>query len=65
VAGDAGLYFSPDNIEALAEQMLKVLSNKELIYNLKENGQKRAKLFTAEKHSESVMEVYNKLLEIK
>jgi len=62
VAGDAGLYFSPDNIEALAEQMLQVLSNKELVYSLKENGQKRAKLFTAERHAEAVMEVYKKLL---
>lgn len=62
VAGDAGLYFSPGDTEALASQMLQVLSNKELVQSLKENGSKRAKLFTVEKHCQCVMEVYKNLL---
>ena len=37
--------------------------NKELVSTLKENGLKRAQLFTAEKHAACVMGVYKKLFE--
>ncbi len=62
VAGDAALYFSPDDIDALAKHMHRVATDKALVINLKERGLKRAQHFTGEKHSQSIMEVYKKLL---
>lgn len=62
VAGDAALYFSPDDINALAKHMHQVATDKALVINLKERGLKRAQQFTGEKHSQSIMEVYKKLL---
>jgi len=62
VAGDAALYFAPYDIETLAQHMQQVATNKVLVIDLKERGLKRAQLFTGEKHSQSIMEVYKHLL---
>ena len=63
VAGDAALYFSPGDAVALAKHMYQVATDKALVIDLKERGLKRAQLFTGEKHSQNIMEVYKKLLE--
>jgi glycosyltransferase involved in cell wall biosynthesis len=61
VAGDAALYFSPGDFETLAKYMHQISTDKALVTDLKERGLKRAQLFTGEKHSQSIMEVYKKL----
>jgi glycosyltransferase involved in cell wall biosynthesis len=62
VAGDAALYFSPDDADTLAKHMHRAATDKALVINLKERGLKRAQQFSGEKHSQSIMEVYKKLL---
>jgi glycosyltransferase involved in cell wall biosynthesis len=62
VAGDAALYFAPHDIDTLANHMYRVATDKTLVIDLKEQGLKRAQLFTGEKHSQSIMEVYQGLL---
>lgn len=48
VAGDAGIYINPFDIEDIAEGIYKVLTNEELQNDLSYKGIKRAKLFTWE-----------------
>ena len=62
VAGDAALYFSPGDVDTLAQHMQHVSTDKALVIDLKERGLKRAKLFTGEKHSQSIMEVYKEII---
>ena len=62
VAGDAGLYFSPDDIAALAGQMLQIASDTELADNLKRKGLQQANQFTAAQHAQTVMDVYLKII---
>lgn len=61
VAGDAALYFSPDNIEALAGQMLQISLDKNLVENLQQKGFLQAQKFTALQHAQQVMQVYENL----
>ena len=62
VAGDAALYFSPDDIETLAGHMLQISSDNNLVNELKMKGLKRSLLFTAEQHAKDVMNVYSSVL---
>jgi len=62
VTGDAALYFSPDDMEALAGQMLSISCNTELVDQLKRKGLQQAELFTAQQHARSVMDVYLTIL---
>ena len=62
VAGDSALYFAPDDIETLAQHMLNVATDKVLANDLKERGLKRARLFTAEQHAQSIIDVYRHIL---
>jgi len=62
VTGDAALYFSPDDMEALAGQMLSISCNTELVDQLKRKGLQQAELFTAQQHARGVMDVYLTIL---
>ncbi len=63
VAGEAALYFSPGDVETLATHMIRISKDTELQHTLKEDGSKRAKLFTAQQHAKTVMDVYTSLLQ--
>lgn len=64
VGGDAALYFSPYDTDALAKHMLNVATNKNLVNTLLEKGEHQAKKFTAERSAESIMNVYHSLLQL-
>jgi glycosyltransferase involved in cell wall biosynthesis len=62
VGGDAVLYFSPTDEEALSQQMQQLIANPTLHQSLKEKGFIQATHFTAAKHTEAVMNVYKALM---
>ncbi len=61
VAGDAALYFSPDDTEILAGQMYRIASDTEFADHLKSKGFAQAGQFTAQQHAQKVMDVYLKI----
>jgi len=62
VVGDAGLPVKPDDIEDIANKMLIMYENDNLRARLSEEGLKRCKNFTWEKHARKVIELYSSLL---
>ncbi len=62
VAGNAALYFSPYDVEALAGYMLRIAGDEALQNELKAKGAKQAAQFSAVKHAESIMNVYKSVL---
>ena len=62
VAGDAALYFSPDNAEELAHQMLQVAGNSGVAINLRNKGFEQAQHFTTQKYADSIMHVYQQII---
>jgi glycosyltransferase involved in cell wall biosynthesis len=62
VGADAALYFSPGDIEILAAHMHRISKDTDLANELKENGLKRARLFTPQQHAQSVMDVYKSII---
>lgn len=55
VVGDAGIYFDPLNVEEIALQMERIVSDDELDNTLKTKGLARAKEFTWEKTADKVL----------
>ena len=62
VGGDAVLYFSPTDVEALSTQIQLLTTNPTLHQSLKEKGFIQAAHFTATNHAKAVMNVYKALL---
>lgn len=62
VAGDAALYFSPEDAEELAHHMLQVAGNSAVTINLRNKGFEQAQLFTTQKYADSIMQVYQQIL---
>lgn len=62
VAGDATILVDPLNIEQIAEEMNRVLSNDNLKNDLIKKGLERAKEFTWDKTAEKTKEIYFDLL---
>jgi len=58
IVGDAGILVNPHSSEDLAEGMYRVLSNDNLKSELRNQGIKRAKLFTWEKTARDTLEAY-------
>lgn len=58
VAGNAVLYFNPNDVDALAESIIKMISNNKLRNILSEKGLKRVKQFSWQKCAEQTREVY-------
>lgn len=57
--GATGLLVSPDNCEALANAVIKILKDKEFANRLGDNGRQRVKeLFSYDRFSESIKAVY-------
>lgn len=62
VAGNAALYFAPNDYELLAQHMLDVVQNKQLATDLRNKGFEQAQLFTTKKYADSIMNVYQQIV---
>lgn len=62
VIGDAGLLFSPGDHFDLADKILRLLTDEELVRRLGEVGVRRVKKFSVDKMVESYFRLYMKLL---
>jgi len=62
VAGDAALYFSPNDYELLAAHMLNIATDNGVVESLRSKGFERAKHFKTGKYADCIMNVYNKIL---
>lgn len=61
VVGDAGITVNPDNIDELAEAILKVISNQDLREELIKKGYQRVKEFSWEKTARQTLEVFEEV----
>ena len=57
VAGDAGVYFDPKNLQDIKQAIASVLFDQSLAENLKQKGRDRLKLFSWEKCAREILEV--------
>ncbi|MFH0801961.1 MAG: glycosyltransferase family 1 protein [bacterium] len=62
VVGDAGLLFSPTDVEAMAEALARPLLDRALWQRMREAGLKQAALFTWESTAIQTMNLYKELL---
>ena len=62
VAGDAGLYFNPDDQQSMSSAIKKVIYSDEITLEYKEKGQRRIKDFSWDKCAQETYAVYKKLL---
>jgi len=58
IVGDAGLLVYPYNIEAIASQMNRVLSDEQLKMDLIKNGLERAKIFSWDNAAQELLSVF-------
>jgi glycosyltransferase involved in cell wall biosynthesis len=58
VTGDSGLLVNPWDVEALAQAMQKLVSNRVLRHHLRQQGLQRAKAFTWANAAEKTLQVY-------
>jgi glycosyltransferase involved in cell wall biosynthesis len=63
IIGEAGLLFSPVDIDDMVNKIKLALTNKELRNRLKDLGLKRAGQFTWERTAKATMEVYQDVIE--
>ncbi len=62
VAGDAALYFSPNDTATLAQHLRLIASDDQLVQTLKDKGLEQAKQFSTETYANHIMQVYKSLL---
>ena len=62
VAGDAALYFAPDDFAMLATHIMNIASNDALVAALQAKGFRQAQKFTNEKYAYDMMNIYKKTL---
>jgi glycosyltransferase involved in cell wall biosynthesis len=62
VAGDAALYFAPDDCGLLARHMLDIAQNNHLANDLQKKGFVQAQNFTAKKYADGMMDIYQQIL---
>lgn len=67
IGGNAVITFNPDDPKDISLKILSVLNHSELYKNLVENGLRRVKLFSWEKHIETLLQYYenNFIAEVK
>lgn len=62
VAGDAALFFAPDDTDTLAKHIFSIATNKKLAVDLKAKGFTQAQKFAPSRYAENVMKIYTQLL---
>ena len=62
VAGDAALYFSPDDYELLAKHIANIATDDALVAEMRSKGFRQAQNFAARKYANSIMQVYNHII---
>ena len=62
VAGDAALYFAPDDAVILAEHMLRIAGDKTVVDSLIQKGFVQAQKFSTQNYADSIMHVYKTLI---
>ena len=62
VAGDAALYFAPDDFAMLATHIMNIASNDALVAALQAKGFCQAQKFTNKKYADDIMNIYKKTL---
>jgi glycosyltransferase involved in cell wall biosynthesis len=65
VAGDAALYFDPQDHKTLAKHMVDIAGNPALVTELRTRGLEQAKKFSSASYAQGIMEVYNIVLEMR
>jgi glycosyltransferase involved in cell wall biosynthesis len=63
VVGDAGLYFDPNRVEAIADAMERVALSAELRLDLVARGNERVRQFSWERCAAETLDVYRDLLQ--
>lgn len=63
VAGEGAVFFDPNSVEAMAETLLRCLSDPDLRAELRKNGQKNLKRFSWEKTALETLAVYQQILD--
>ena len=64
VAGDAALYFEPDDSDGLTEAVKTLISDEDLRRDYILRGTERAKLFTWEECAEETFNIYQNMISI-
>lgn len=64
VVGDAGLLVNPDDIEAIAHAMQRVLTDSHLAQTMRERGLEQVKRFTWQQVAQTVYDVYQQALQL-
>ncbi|MGG6270194.1 glycosyltransferase family 4 protein [Leptolyngbya sp. AN03gr2] len=62
VAGDAAILVDPNNVEQLAESILKVIRDRQFRSSLVQKGREQAKLFSWEKTAKKTLNAYRSIL---
>jgi glycosyltransferase involved in cell wall biosynthesis len=62
ICGDAALYFSSFSSEELAERIVRICESPEMAHTLADNGLRRAKDFSWEKHLSRLLELAEELI---
>lgn len=62
VVGDAGILVDPDDVDSIAQGILKLLRDKNLREKLRKKGIQQVKKFTQEKMIEKTIEVYEEVV---
>jgi glycosyltransferase involved in cell wall biosynthesis len=63
VVGDAGIMVDPDDVEALSQAMLDVLTDSALRQELVAKGLRRARSFSWAKCADDTVEIYRKIID--
>ena len=59
--GETGYLVKPQDPQDLAEKIIRLLNNKELLEKMSQNAVKQAKEFSIQKHADRILEVYNNI----
>lgn len=62
VVGDAGIFFDPNSAESISRAIDDVLSDSQVVCNLRQKGLKRIEHFSWEKCAQDTLKVYKKVL---
>lgn len=61
IVGDAGILLDPNDIDGLADAMVRILNDSGLRNNLRQKAQERAKFFSWKKMAQETLGIYNEV----